>query len=164
MHGHARGTTAVSSEARAVRDAVCAVAKLGEQSQALFGDKGAALSQLRALANECAQAGWDGEDASPVNPIAVLLAESFVRALAPTIPLPEFAAEPDGAISLDWIQSRNRIFSISVGTTNRLAYAWLDGGDTGHAVAQFGDDRIPPRIVEGISAIMNNGNPSLRAA
>ncbi|MEI7451556.1 MAG: hypothetical protein WCJ75_18265 [Desulfomonile sp.] len=164
MHGYARGGSAVSSEARAVRDAVCAVVALTERSQALFGDKAAAISHLRALANECAEPGWDSEGACTVSPPAVLLAEGFIRALPDSIPLPEFAPEPDGSISLDWIQSRNCLFSISVGSNNRLAYAWLDGADKGHAVARFDGDRIPPRIVEGIRAIVGHGNASLRAA
>jgi hypothetical protein len=164
MQGYARGSSAVSSEARAVRDAVCAVVDLTEQSHALFGDKAAAISQLRALANECAEPEWDSDGASAVTPIAVSLAEGFIRALPDGVPLPEFAPEPDGSLSLDWIQSRNCLFSISVGSNNRLAYAWLDGADKGHAVARFDGDRIPPRIVEGIRAIMGHGNASLRAA
>lgn len=162
--GFARGNSAVSSEAGLVRDAVGAVVELTERSQALFGDKAAAISELRVLANECAESGWDGNDASVMNPLAVLIAENFIRALPDGAPLPEFAAEPDGSVSLDWIQSRNRLFSVSVGPNQRLAYAWLDGADKGHGVARFDGDRIPPRIAEGISAIINNGNATLRAA
>lgn len=162
--GFARGGSAVSSEARLVRDAVGAVVGLTERSQALFGDKAAAISELRALANECSDPGWDGDEAYGVNPVAVFLAETFIRVLPDGVPLPEFAVEPDGCVSLDWIQSRNRLFSISVGSNDRLAYAWLDGADKGHGVARFDGDRIPPRIAEGISEIINNGNATLRAA
>lgn len=162
--GCARGSSAVSSEARVVRDAVSAVVDLAEQSQALFGSKAAAISELRALANECAEPGWDGAESSAINPIAVLLAESFLRALPDGVLLPEFAPEPDGSVSLDWIESKNRLFSISVGTGHRLAYAWLDGADKGHGVARFDEERIPPRILEGIRGIMNYGHTSLRAA
>ena len=80
------------------------------------------------------------------------------------MPLPEFAPEPDGAISLDWIRSRHRLFSLSIGSTNRLAYSWLDGAHRGHAVAQFDGTKIPVRILQGIESIMNHGNSSLRAA
>lgn len=164
MQGCVRGSSAVSSEAGVVRDAITAVAKRAEQSQALFGEKATAISQLHALASDCAESGWDDNDACALNPIAVFIAESFVRALPDGLPLPEFAPEPDGSISLDWIQSRNRLFSVSMGSTNRLAYAWLDGADKGHAVARFVGDRVPQRVLEGISAIMNHGNTTLRAA
>ncbi len=163
-HGGLRGSSAYSDDAKAVGVKITAVARQFEHSQALFGDKAAALSQLREMANECAEPGWDGHEACAINPLAVFMAENFVRALPNYIPLPEFAPEPDGSISLDWLPSRHRLFSISVGTNNRLAYAWLDGADKGHAVARFDGDRIPQRIVEGISAILSHGNASIRIA
>jgi hypothetical protein len=93
--------------------------------------------------------------------VAVQTAVEFIRAMPDDLPLPEFAPEPDGSLSLDWIQSRNRLFSLSVGSTNRLAYAWLDGSDKGHGVAGFDGERIPLRIIEGIIGIMNHGNATL---
>ena len=161
--GYARGSSAISSEAQAVRGAVSAVVESVERSQVLFGEKSVAISQMMALANECAEAGWDGNDAAPIDRAAIHTAVKFIRALPNDVPLPEFAPEPDGSISLDWIQSRNRLFSLSVGSTNRLAYAWLDGSDKGHGVAWFDGERIPLRIIEGIIGIMNHGNATLRS-
>ena len=74
-----------------------------EQSFALFGDKAAALSRLAELVVECGDSGWDAEDAVAIDGLAALSVERFVRALPDGVPLPEFAPEPDGAISLDWI-------------------------------------------------------------
>ena len=93
-----------------------------------------------------------------IDPMAMINAEAFVRALPIGVPLPEFAPEPDGSVSLDWIQSRTRKFSLSVGRSQRLAYAWLDGTDSGHGVATFDGSIIPPRIIEGIFAIAKNGH------
>lgn len=159
-----RGGSAISTEARAVHKAACELVEHGEASQALFGKKAAAISQLSALADECAEEGWDGAQACAMSSLAVFKATAFVRALPDGIPLPEFAPEPDGSVSLDWIQSRTRLFSLSVGTSDRLAYAWLDGADKGHGVARFDGATIPPRILEGIKAIMNHGHAPLRAA
>jgi hypothetical protein len=147
-----------------VYEAAGEVVKSAEQSQALFGEKAAALSQLAALATECAERGWDGEDAAAINSGAVFLAQRFLRALPDGVPLPELAPEPDGAISLDWTRSRNRLLSLSVGHRNRLAYAWLDGTDKGHAVARFDGRNIPPRVLESISGIVRPGHAGLRAA
>jgi hypothetical protein len=108
-----------------------------------------------------AEAGWDGNEAAPIDSVAVRTAAEFIRAMPNDLPLPEFAPEPDGSISLDWIQSRNRLFSLSVGSTNRLAYAWLDGSDKGHGVARFDGERIPSRIIEGIIGIMKHGNATI---
>lgn len=158
LKGYARPSSAVSPEAEAVQQAVSAVAGYAERSHALFGGKALAISQLRALANECAEEGWDGDESCALEQTAVFIAEAFVRALPNDIPLPEFAPEPDGSISLDWIKSRNRLFSISIGNSFRLGYAWLDGTDKGHAVARFDGESIPSRILEGIREIMNHGD------
>jgi len=163
LNAYARGGSAISSEARAAQKAATAVVESAERSQALFGEKAAALSKLTALTHECAEKGWDGYEACALDPTAVLIAEGFVRALPDSVPLPEFAPEPDGSVSLDWIHSKNRLFTMSVGTNHRLAYAWLDGADKGHAVARFDGETIPPRILQGINSIMNHGNPSIRA-
>jgi hypothetical protein len=154
MQALANDGNAVSPEAQAVRAQAAGVVKVFEQSQALFGAKKAAISQLMALAAE--------EHA--VDAIALIVAEQFVRALPNGIPLPEFSIDPDGSISLDWIEARNQIFSLSVGANRRLAFAWLDGTDKGHAVARFDGQQIPERVIEGITSIATNGNASLRVA
>ena len=74
-------------------------------------------------------------------------------ALPDGISLPEFAPEPDGSISLDWIQSRNCLFSLSVCANGGLAYAWLDGADGGRAAARFDGETIPPVVLEGIKRV-----------
>jgi hypothetical protein len=150
----AGGGSAISSEANAVNKAATEVTESAEQSLALFGKKAAALSQLSALATECAALGWDGGDATAIDPAAELVAMRFLRALPDNMPLPEFAPEPDGSISLDWIQSRDRLLSLSIGSSNRLAYAWLDGTDRGHAVARFDGRNIPLHILKAIKDVV----------
>ena len=162
--GNLRASTAVSSEAQVVRDAITAVYERTEKSQALFGGKAVAISGLKTMAHDCSEADWNGEGSYAINPIAVFLAESFIRALPDSIQLPEMAPEPDGSITLDWIPSRHRLFSVSISASDRLAYAWLDGSDKGHAVARFDGERIPQKIIEGINAIMNHGYTTVRSA
>ena len=155
--------SAISPEALAVHKAIREVVESIERSIALFGEKAEALSQLAALARDCAEKGWDAEEAAAVDPIAVFWAEHFVRALPDGLPLPEFALEPDGSISIDWIPSRNRLFSLSIGHGNRLAYAYLDGANKGHGVAWFDGRNIPPRVLQDIKGILGQGHVGLRA-
>ena len=159
----ARRGSAISAEAQTVQSDAKIVVDSVERSQALFGAKAAAISQVWALVNECAKPGWDGDDALPLDHKAAFKAVAFIRALPKGVTLPEFAPEPDGSISLDWISSRNRLFSLSVGTGDRLPYAWLDGTDKGHAVARFDGESVPPRILEGIKAISNDGSARIRS-
>lgn len=114
---------------------------------------------LAALVKECEEAGWDGADAEPVDPRAAFAAVDLMRALPVGLPLPEAAAEPDGSVSLDWVCSRNRVFSVSVGASRRLAFAWIDGSDKGHGVAHFDGDQVPQRVLDGINEILKHGNP-----
>jgi hypothetical protein len=161
LSAYAKGASAISVEARAARKAANAVIESIERSQAIFGEKAAAISKLRALAIECGQENWDGDGAAMIDPMAIINAEAIVRALPIGVPLPELAPEPDGSVSLDWIQSSTRQFSVSVGRSQRLAYAWLDGTDRGHGVATFDGSTIPSRMIEGIFAIAKNGHPPI---
>lgn len=155
LTAYARGGSAVSSAAEeGARAAICVVEK-AENSLALFGVKAAAIEQLRQLGVDCREQDWDGNGAEPVDAVAIYTAESIIHALPQNIPMPELAAEPDGNISLDWSTSRSRVFSISAGRSGRLAYAWLDGADQGHAVARFDYKEIPSRILTGLTSILD---------
>ena len=100
--------SAISPEAQTVRQAARGVVNSMERSQALFGEKANAISRIWALANECSEPGWDGVGALPLHRLAIFKAVALIRVLPEGLPLPEFAPEPDGSISVDWIQSRNR--------------------------------------------------------
>lgn len=156
--------SAISPEAISIARLASVLMAKSERSQSLFGSKAAAISELITMANECGSPGWDGADAVELDVIAVRQATTFLRALPDDIPMPEFAPEPDGCVSLDWIKSKHRVFSLSIGRSNRLAFAWLDGADKGHAVARFDGLNIPSRVLEGIRAILDNANAPLRVA
>lgn len=164
LNGYRRNDSAISPEAKSAVTAVAAVIKSSEDSQALFGAKSVALSELQSMAQECSNDDWDGAGALAIDQFALWNAQDFVRALPDDFPLPEFAPEPDGSISLDWIRSRHRLFSLSIGANNRLAYAWLDGNDKGHGVAQFDGVTVPSRILFEIHPIVNNGKITFRVA
>ena len=156
--------SAVSAEAQIVTKAASALVRAAEESLSLFGGKSASISQLRKLTYECAMPDWDGYGANPIDLTSLQNAENFIRALPEGIRTPECAPEPDGSISLDWIQNRHRLFSLSVGPSNRLAYAWLDGTDKGHGVARFDVFSIPPRVLAEIQSILRQGNAPLPLA
>ena len=162
LNPYTRVGSAVSPEARAVTRAASAVLESAENSQALFERQSTGISKLRAMEIECADEGWDGNGAYPINLLALQNAENFIRVLPEAVPLPEYAPEPDGSISLDWIVSRHRLFSVSIGAGNRLAYAWLDGSDTGHGVAHFDGLTVPERVLDGIQSILKQRNVALR--
>jgi len=164
LNAAARNGSAVSPESLALRATACSAVAAAERSYALFGTKATAISGIWALVAAHAEPGWDGEEARPISAAAGRMAAAFVRALPEDVPMPELAPEPDGSISLDWIQSRTRLFSISAGKRDRLAYAWLDGTDSGHGVARFDEERIPPLVLDAIREIVVPANASIRVA
>lgn len=163
LHALARPGSAVSTELRPVMREAASLLAAAERSQSLFGDKAFAISEVWAVASECAEPDWNGEGAKAVDEAVAEVAADFIRALPNDVPLPEVAPDPDGSISLDWIRSRNRMFSLSVGASSRLAYAWLDGTDRGHAVARFDREKIPALVLDGINEVMNHGDAALRS-
>lgn len=160
----AGGGSAISAEANAVYEAANDVTNSAEQSIVLFGAKADALSRLAELVTECTEAGWDGANALAIDGIAIYNVKRFIRAFPENIQLPEFAPEPDGSISLDWIKTRDRVLSLSIGRSGKVAYAWIDGGDNGYAVARFDGRTIPGRIVDEIIDMFGYTNDVLRAA
>jgi len=160
---YARRDSAVSSEANALREAVAGVVVNAQRSEVLFGKTAAALSELYSIAAQCSQPDWDGAGALPVDLASLSFAADFIKLIPSSLPLPEVTCDPDGAISLDWMESKIRVFSVSVSPSGRLSFAWLDGSDRGHGVARFAGGQIPPRVLEGIRSIVGYGDATLAA-
>lgn len=154
LGSYARSSTGVSLESGILRKAANTVNIAARRSESLFGWKTKTLQQLRATVAESIESGADDDDAVDIDPRALALAEAIVDVLPEGFPLPEFASEPDGSISMDWIRSRHRMFSVSVGVTNRLACAWIDGSRRGHAVEPFDGTRLPEFIVAAVREMM----------
>lgn len=166
LYALARPGSAVSSEAKLVRACAEAMVDRVESSDALFGDKTTVISALWSLARSHAESGWDGGEALPVDRQAIVLAAAFIRALPNDCDKPEVGVDPDGAVTLDWMASRQRMLSISfAGNSDRLAYAWIDGTDRGNAVAKFDRDTVPNLLMQAILTMTAApGHAALRAA
>lgn len=164
LNAAARYRSAVSPEAGFLQRSAYEVVETAKTSIALFGGKAQAISGIWQLANDCSVADWDGEGAKPISEAAAAMATDFVSALPDDLPLPEFAPENDGAISLDWIGSRYRVFTLSINGSNRLAYAWLDGADRGHGVVRFNGVEISPRVLDAIRDVSRDEHALVRAA
>lgn len=148
------GGSAISAEAHVVRSAATEVAESTERSVSLFGKKAEAIAQLDDIVTEHVTNARDDDDAVRVSPTTVGLAKQFIRVLPEDFPLPEFDLEPDGEISLEWSQSRNRVVSLSIGATDRVPYAWLEGAESGHGVASFDGRNVPRSVLDAIERIV----------
>lgn len=158
-----RPRSAVSAEAESVRLNASIVVEQVHRSVALFGPKATLISSLSVLGKECREPNWDGYVAEPVSLRALRRAEDLIASFPDDIPLPECSIEPDGCVSLDWMPAPYRTLTVSVGESDRLPYAWVDGTDRGHAVARLVDGQLPPRILAEIRRFTSH-DPSVRAA
>jgi len=161
--GYAVPTSGVSDDAFSINENIKRFAQQQELSESLFGIKAQLLSDLQGLATECAEDDWDGYGAEAVSESVLIRAEAFIRALPENIPTPELSAEPDGEISFDWLPSRTKTFSLSVNAGNRVAYAWIDGANRGHAAELFDGRMLPVRALEELQRVVVDG-ASLRTA
>lgn len=152
-------SSAVSESARLIQQLRGDVARCNESAQSLAGREVEFQAQLRAALHELVI----DEDQYPVTTAAVRIASRFVQALPHRLPPPQVAIDPDGAISLDWMLSRTRAFSISVDDSGRLAYAWMNGSDRGHGVVRF-EDAIPRPLLSQLSELNGDNRTAVRAA
>lgn len=136
-------------------DALKSISDYISAKEILYDDKEDLLSELEEIAEEYSVPNWDGYEALPIEPQALELAKKFINALPEDLPLPETAPEPDGSISLDWIWSKDRVFSLSVGKTYELSYAWIDNEDRGYGVAKFDGETVPKRVIDSIRGFMS---------
>jgi len=150
--------TSVSVEARRVADLGGAIYSDFERSEILFGARNQAISDLCNLLEEAGKANWDGYGAKAITRDTAAMVLAFINSLPHGYPLPEFAAEPDGSISLDWIRDAHHMFSMSVGVNNRFSCAWIAGSDKGHCVARFDGQHIPTIILLGIQQAVGNND------
>lgn len=102
---------------------------------------------------EASTEGWDGYGASAVLPGSIYYTRQFLRLLPLTIPLPSFAVDPDGEISIEWDHGRRRIFSVSIGRDGTLNYAGLIGHRSFHGEEPLAWG-IPKRILDGIKSVV----------
>lgn len=103
------------------------------------------------------------DDQYAVSTAAVQRASQLIQSLPSEIPVPDVAVDPDGEVSLDWVPSRTRAFSISVGDSDRLAFAWMDGTDRAHGVFRF-TSSMPRSLLLQLAELTTEANAAVRAA
>jgi len=89
------------------------------------------IDALAQMLIECAEPNWDGYGAEPVTLDTVNRARKFVALLPPDIPAPGYAPDADGEVSCEWYKEGS-VLSVSAG--ERLAFAYLINGESGHGV------------------------------
>ena len=157
----AGGRSAISPEAHLIDEVSIALFEKRSSSMALSGGINGVASQLMDAIGEAES---DPDQALPsfVTRTRVL---DFLNALPRVTEMPEATLDPDGEVALDWMISRSRILSISIGESSRISYAWHDGMGRGHATANFDGRSLPPQLLALLTEFgLTNAPPAVRAA
>ena len=92
------------------------------------------FQQLDEIFEEYSSEGWDGERAKPISGEVLQCAKTFLKSFPLGIEAPEVGAEPDGAITLEWYRSPNRVISVSINPGDWLYYAAIIGATRRHGM------------------------------
>lgn len=149
--------SAYSTEAKEVSKSADRIMVDVANSEALFGHKTEALSDLYDIIDSL----FVDEDQADVDSTTLANASRFLDALPNDLSLPDISVDPDGSISFTWFKSRFSIFSAGVDKTEQIAYAWLDGSDKGHGVARFQSFALPARIMSMLRSIVPDEDAAL---
>jgi len=112
-------------------------------------------SELDDIYNECSVPNWDGYGAKPAYRSVRKTVEKFLDALPVDIMDPEIGADPDGEISLDWCLAQNKMFTISIGRNNRIAYAFLDGDKRRNGL-DFFKGAVPQDLIDHLNNFLDS--------
>src|SRR5882672_2211276 len=96
----------------------------GCETSITFGER--SVDSVMRLLDACTEASRD-ESIDPVSPEGYQIAEAFLRALSPRIPLPDVLVHPDGEIAFEWHRGKRHVLTVSVASDGSLAFAGLFG-------------------------------------
>jgi len=130
--------------------------ELLQESNALsFVAKGT-FRQLHEIFCDCSFDGWDGGKAKPISEEVLHCAIEFLNSFPLGMKPPEVGAEPDGAITLEWYRSPNKVISISINPDGWMYYAALIGTSKRHG-ADFSLMGVSDDLVGIISQVVEGG-------
>jgi hypothetical protein len=90
------------------------------------------LAELDSLALETREPNWDGYNADGVMAETVALVREIIRLMPDDLALPSLSAEPDGHVSMEWIEGQHQRLSVSISPNGSLAYAAILDGEARH--------------------------------
>lgn len=79
----------------------------------------------RELLASAGEENWDGENALPILPETVKIAEDVVDLFPSSGFLPEVSATPHGEIDFDWVISKDIMLTVSVCPAGKIAYSGI---------------------------------------
>ncbi len=142
---------ASSEEAGAIERLTLSIVESMQSSETL--GRATQRQAIYVVARDCAQPGWDGADAAPVQRDTVLWAERFLQLLPLSLPRPTVGVEPDGDLTFEWYASRHRLLSVSISPSGMMHYAAMIGSARQSGRLLMGNE-MPSELIDLIWRIM----------
>ena len=95
------------------------------EDQLSLSERREVKESVRELLASAGEENWDGENALPILPETVEIAEGVVDLFPSSGFLPEVSATPHGEIDFDWVISRDVMLTVSVCPAGRIAYSGI---------------------------------------
>ena len=111
--------------------------------------------ELAQIAKECAEKGWDGYQAKPIDLETCNRVARFLSNLPTWMQVPDIVPESDGEIAIEWYRAACQTLSISIGPSGPVHYAGRFGHNQEvHGVEPFLDG-VPSRLLVLISEFLS---------
>jgi hypothetical protein len=125
-----RITTGFSDAARTVSQAM-EIQSRGLRCSEIFGLDSQLREELADIWGECQESNWDGHNGLPVSRDTLREVYRLLEEIPKYITAPSLSAHPDGAIAMEWYQSKNRQIDLSV-VDGEIHYAAKFGANRHH--------------------------------
>lgn len=112
---------------------------------------GVLISEIDELVADSATAENNASGVQPVDEDTARAAIEFAFLLPRSMPAPEIAPDMDGEVSFDWLGPGQKMFSVSINKTGRIAFAGRFGEKSKiHGTEQL-SEACPPEVFRGIA-------------
>jgi len=146
------GQPGVSNDSDVIRDLINKLDEHNARAHFKLNRSHANDNALQEVFGECAFDNWDGYGAQAINEVVFEEVRKIFDGLPSSIPVPEVAPEPSGALSLEWYKDPRNVFSISIAGNNSIVFAGLFGYDEVHGTTYY-SETLPKIIVQNIKRV-----------
>lgn len=116
------------------------------------------IEHLRLVWRYCNQENWDGFGALAVPVECFHMASAVIQSFPPGFPKPDFGAEPDGELTMEWHQSPHRTISISVTKHGLLHYSAIFGQKSYQNGTEEFQSKLPDNLISLIHRVLRHEN------
>lgn len=146
------GVSGVSSAAQELQKASSKLTTYEMRSQALSARINSMLAELAVISTKTYA---DSVESVQASAVALSNARLLICALPEMSIRPDISLDGEGGIMFDWMISKFKMYSISIGRTSRLPFALLNGAEKAYGVIEFDGQKAPNRMVSDLSVMLS---------